>query len=129
MKKKLKEDVSTFLLDSHELLYNIIQNLTEATNAHSSQKSKITEISSYYLNDTDISYVDIIQQAKEVMDNYYINAKNLIEPLADEMLNTFKEKALIDNLKNIQETLDKESEKKDMVIYLYLVQQMMITKI
>ena len=34
--------------------------------------NKIEEISSYYLNDTDTSYVDVIQQAKEIMDNYYI---------------------------------------------------------
>ena len=34
--------------------------------------SKIEEISSYYLNDTDTSYVDIIQQAKKIMDNYFL---------------------------------------------------------
>ena len=113
MKQKLKEDVSTFLTDSHEMLYNIFKNLTEATNSLSSTKSKIAEISSYYLNDTDTSYVDIIQQAKEIMDNYYINEKNLIEPLVDEMLNNFVKNAIFDNLKNIQESLELVVEKID----------------
>ena len=113
MKQKLKEDVSTFLTDSHEMLYNIFKNLTEVTNSLSSTKSKIAEISSYYLNDTDTSYVDIIQQAKEIMDNYYINEKNLIEPLVDEMLNNFVKNAIFDNLKNIQESLELVVEKID----------------
>ena len=112
-RKKLKEDVSTFLADSHELLYYIFKNLTETTNSLSSKKSKIAEISSYYLNDTDTSYVEIIQQAKEIMDNYYINEKNLIEPLVDEMLNNFAKNAIFNNLKNIQETLEQISERID----------------
>ena len=113
MRQKLKEDVSTFLTDSHEMLYYIFKNLTEATNSLSSTKSKIAEISSYYLNDTDTSYVDIIQQAKEIMDNYYINEKNLIEPLVDEMLNNFVKNAIFDNLKNIRESLELVVEKID----------------
>ena len=113
MKKKLKEDVSTFLDDSHELLHNIFKNLTEVTNSLSSKKSKIAEISSYYLNNTDTSYVSIIQQAKEIMDNYYINEKEKIEPLVDVMLNNFPETTLIDELKNIQASLNKISDKID----------------
>ena len=100
MRKQLKEDVSSFLTKSHELLYNIFKNLTETTNSLSSEKSRIAEISSYYLNNTDTSYVDIIQQAKEIMDNYYLNEKELIEPLVDDMLNNFPERTLIEMLKN-----------------------------
>ena len=114
MRKQLKEDVSSFLIKSHELLYNIFQNLTEATNSLSSEKSRIAEISSYYLNDTDTSYVDIIKQAKEIMDNYYIKEKELIEPLVDDMLNKFPETTLIEMLKNAQLSLEKVSDKIDM---------------
>ena len=46
---------------------------------------KLVKLTSFYLNDTDTSNVDIIQQAKEIMDIYYV--KN----------------AIFDNLKNIQE--------------------------
>ena len=113
MRKKLKEDISKFLLDSHELLYNIFKNLTELTNSLSSEKNKIAEISSYYLNNTDTSYVNIIKQAKEIMDNYYKNEKNLIQPLVETMLNEFPEKTLIDALKNVRNSLDQISEKID----------------
>ena len=113
MKKKLKEDVSTFLSASHELLFNIFKNLTETTNSLSSKKSKIAELSSYYLNDTDTSYVNIIQQAKEIMDNYYINEKQKIEPLVDEMLNNFPEITILGELKNIRESLNKISDRID----------------
>ena len=68
----------------------------------------------YYLNNTDTSYVDIIQQAKEIMDNYYINEKELIEPLVDDMLNKFPERTLIEMLKNVKLTLEKVSDKLDM---------------
>ena len=112
MRKQLKEDVSEFLLESHQLLDNIFQNLTEATNTLSSQKSKIAEISSYYLNDTDTSYVNVIQQAKEILDNYYIKEKELIEPLVDQMLSNFSEYT-IDSLKNIQSSLGIISDKLD----------------
>ena len=113
MRKQLKEDISKFLLESHELLYNIFKNLTEATNSLSSQKNKIAEISSYYLNDTDTSYVDIIKEAKEILDNYYINEKNLIQPLVEKMLNDFPKKTLIESLKNVQNSLDQISERID----------------
>ena len=114
MRQKLKKDVSSFLIKSHELLYNIFKNLTETTNSLSSEKSRIAEISSYYLNDTDTSYVDIIKQAKEIMDNYYINEKELIEHLVDDMLNEFPERTLIKMLKNVQLSLEKVSDKLDM---------------
>ena len=98
---------------SHELLFNIFKNLTETTNSLSSKKSKIAELSSYYLNDTDTSYVNIIQQAKEIMDNYYINEKQKIEPLVDEMLNNFPEITILGELKNIRESLNKISDRID----------------
>ena len=113
MRNKLKSDVSDFLTKSHELLFNIFENLTEATNSLSSKKSRIAEISSYYLNDTDTSYVEVIKQAKEIMDTYYIKEKEHIEPLVDEMLNSFPETTFIEPLKNIQSSLDKISSKLD----------------
>ena len=45
--------------------------------------------------------MDIIQQAKEIMDNYYINEKNLIESLADEILINFIKNDIFDNFKNV----------------------------
>ena len=113
MRNKLKSDVSNFLIESHELLFNIFENLTQVTNSLSSTKSRIAEISSYYLNDTDTSYVEVIKQAKEIMDTYYIKEKEFIEPLIDDMLNSFPETTFIEPLKNIQSSLDKICSKLD----------------
>ena len=94
-KNNLKEAISSFLAESHQLLYYIFSNLTETSRLLSSKKSKIAEISSYYLNDTDTSFVDMIQKAKEIMSNYYINEKKLIKPLVDKMLNEFYNDSII----------------------------------
>ena len=48
MRQQLKEDVSSFLTKSHELLYNIVKNLIETTNFLSSGKSRTAENSSKY---------------------------------------------------------------------------------
>jgi len=84
-KINLKKAVSSFLTESHQLLYNIFSNLTETTRILSSKKSKIAEINSYYLNYTDTSFVDIIKKATEILSNYHINEKKLIKPLIDSL--------------------------------------------
>ena len=111
-KNNLKQSLSSFLAESHQLLYYIFSNLTEATNLLSSKKSKIAEIYSYYLNNTDTSYVDIIQKAKEIMLNYYINEKEIIKPLIDKMLNEFYNNSLI-SAEKAQTVLDTIVEKLD----------------
>ena len=60
MKTLFEESISSFLSESHNLLYKIFNNLTEVTNILTSKKSKIEEISTYYLNHTDTSYISII---------------------------------------------------------------------
>ena len=47
------------------------------------------------------------------MDNYYINEKQKIEPLVDEMLNNFPEITILGELKNIRESLNKISDRID----------------
>ena len=113
IRTELKSDVSDFLKESHKLLINIFDSLDQATNSLSSTKSKIAEISSYYLNDTDTSYVEVIKQAKEIMDSYYIKEIELIKPLVDDMLNSFPEITFITPLKNIQSSLEQITNKLD----------------
>ena len=111
-KNNLKQSLSSFLSESHQLLYYIFANLTETTKLLSSKKSKIAEISSYYLNNTDTSFVDIIQKANEIMSNYYINEKKLIKPLIDQMLNNFYNDSII-SAEKAQTALDNLVEKLD----------------
>ena len=110
----LKSEISSFIINSHNLLSYIFNNLTKATNSLSSEKSRIAEISSYYLNNTDTSYVDIISKAKEILNNYYINEKNKIEPIINELIDNFAQNNLnsIENelsyLEKIKNKLDNE---------------------
>ena len=111
-KAKLKESISSFLSKSHELIFNIFKNLTESTNLLSSEKSKIAEVMSYYLNDTDTSYNDLIQKAKEKLSNYYIKEKEIILPLINNILLKFKNESL-DVIANELSSLDNVVEKLD----------------
>jgi hypothetical protein len=101
----LKKGISLFLSDSHKLLFNIFSNLTEAKNLLSSPKSKIAEISCYYLNHTDTSYSDIIEKSKEILENYYIKEINLIMPLVNKLLIKFYNESVV-KIKIEQSTLD-----------------------
>ena len=103
----LKNEIQNFLTNSHNLLFQIFDNLEEASNALSSTKNKIAEISSYYLNHTDTSYIDLIQEAKDILDNYYINEINKIVPLFNDILiesnqnsiqSVEKEQLILDNI-------------------------------
>ena len=109
-KKKLKENISTFLTDSHNLMYKLFEHLTELSEILSSDKSKIVGISTYYLNNTDSSYYEIIQKAKTILDNYYKNEKNLIYPLVDTVLKRFYKNA-ISGMEKYQSMIDTISER------------------
>jgi len=93
-KKILKNDVINFLTNSHNLIHNLFNNLTELSDALSSDKSKIVEIASFYLNDTDTSYYEILKKINNILDNYYKDEKNLIEPLVNNLINKFYENAI-----------------------------------
>ena len=104
MKNKLKNYISEYLRTSHNLLFKIFNNLTDVTNLLSSEKNKIVEISTYYLNHTSTSYVEIIEKAKNILDNYYKEEKLLIEPLINTIVAEFSKKTS-ESIKDIQKTL------------------------
>ena len=109
-RKKLEQDISIFLSDSHNLLFKIFNNITELSDALSSTNSKIVGIAAYYLNNTDVSYYEIIQSAKNILDNYYQNEKNLISPLVNKIIERFYKNAL-DSVEKYQTMLDNISER------------------
>lgn len=55
-----------------------------------SVNNKLTEITTYYLNHTSSSYVDIIEEAKDILENYYINEKKYIISKIESLLNEFE---------------------------------------
>ena len=111
-KKKLKDDVTNFLSDSHNLIFKLFNNLTEIADALSSDKNKIVEIASYYLNDTDTSYYEILNQAKYILDNYYKNEKNLILPLVNNIIEKFSKNS-INSIEKYLTMLDHISDRLD----------------
>ena len=108
----MKNDVSTFLKDSHNLLFKLFNNLEELTELLSSNSNKLVEIQSYYLNNTDTSYYEHIQKAKDILDNYYKKEKNLIEPSVKDLLDKFYTNTM-SNLEKYQTQLDDISERLD----------------
>ena len=88
-KERLKKDVSDFLTESHNLMYTLFNKLTDVSNALSSDKSKLAEISSYYLNNTDEAYYDLILNASNILQNYYINESELITKEVNPMIEYF----------------------------------------
>ena len=105
IRDKLKNNIGDFLSDSHELLNIIINKVTELSNILSSNKSRITEISTYYLHYTDTSYINIVQNVKLILENYYINEKNLTDALLDDIFSEFSNN-FIESMRIIQSLLD-----------------------
>ena len=109
-KKTLKNDITSFLQQSHNLIFELFNKLTEVTNALSGDKSKIAEIASYYLNYTDTSYYKSIKNATNILENYYKNEKQFIYPLVSEIFSKFYNNS-IKCIENYQVDLDKISER------------------
>ena len=109
-KKTLKNDVTKFLQDSHNLMFELFNKLTDLTNTLSGDKSRIAEISSYYLNYTVDSFYNITKNASDILDNYYKNEKELIYRLVSDMIANFTENST-NCLESYQKDLDEISEK------------------
>ena len=106
MKNQLKNYIYDFLGVSHNLLYKVFNRLNDVTNSLSSEKSRIVEIATYYLNNTNTPYYEIIEKAKNILDNYYKEEISLIKPLVDSNLIEFTEEAG-KSIKDVQYKLNK----------------------
>ena len=103
----LNENIYNFIRNAHKLIDNIFKNLNSLGKSLSSSKSKLTEISTYYLNNTSTSYVTTIDKAQNLLLNYYKDEYNLILPKINSLLKEFedstkesiqKEEKIVDNL-------------------------------
>ena len=59
----LNEEIYNFILKSHNLVDDAFQNIRSLSRLLKSSKSKLTEISTYYLNNTPYSFLDIIEES------------------------------------------------------------------
>ena len=113
---KLHHNIYDFLDSSHNLIFQIFNNLTTITDVLYSNKSKIVGISSYYLNNNkNTSYYESIEILKELLDNYYKKEAGTIRPLVNNVFIKFYEKTfdfvqrLNYKLDNITERLTKDN--------------------
>ena len=90
--KILNTNIYDYIEESHKIINDLFNNLNQLTVALNSPKSILTELSTYYLNHTTRSYSDTINQAKDILTNYYINEYNLISSKIEDILNKFEEK-------------------------------------
>ena len=133
--KILNTDVYDYIQRSHILVNNIFKNINNLTHSLNSSKSKLTEISTYFTNNTPSSFLGTIEEAEQILMNYYKNEKNLILEKMQEPLNLFekkikesltKEEKLINNLysklENNQTNLDgNEEDLKNLKLNIYNV--------
>ena len=89
---KLNNDIYTYLSDLHYLISQLFNNLTEITEFLYSNKSKIAEVSSHYLNKKDTNYSEFIPIFKELLINYYKKEAEKILPLVNSIYNKFYDK-------------------------------------
>ena len=101
----LNRMVHNYILNSHTLIKQIFDNLKELGDILKSCNNKLTEITTYYLNYTSFSYVDIVEQAQNILENYYINEKNFIVSKVQEILGKFEE-STINSLQNELKTVN-----------------------
>ena len=95
MKSKLNllnEDIYSFLSQSRIKLDNVFQKIRSLSNSLKSSKSRLTEIATYYLNNTSDSFVDLVEKALELLLNYYKNEGNKIINEINELINNFVSK-------------------------------------
>ena len=86
----LNDYISQFTKQSHQLVINISNNLKDLGNLIKSPKQAISDVSNYYLNHTSNSYLQTIEEAKNILYYYYINESDLIVPEVDKILEKFE---------------------------------------
>jgi len=69
--KILNSNIYDYTGVSHTIINQLFDNLSDLGKALSSAKSKLTEISTYYLNNTSNSYLSTIESAEKILMNYY----------------------------------------------------------
>ena len=107
---KSKDEISIFIKNSHDKIFQLYQNLIEINNILSSKENKIFEIYLYYTKNKNITYYIIIDKIKNLLNNYYIYEKEKILPLLNEIIDNFYEKNIV-FISNINSKLDYISEK------------------
>ena len=103
--ENFKENINNYTGKSLKLVFQIEDNLKNLTKSLYSKKSALTEIATYYLNNTQNSYSDIIIKIEDILTNYYKNESNSIIKKVEKLLENF-EINLINSIKSQTQKLN-----------------------
>ena len=86
----LENNINNYSEKSYELMNNTFNNFYSLVMSLNSTKNKFTEISSIYLNNTPSSYINIIQNAKNIISNYGQNENDIMQNKLELILKDFE---------------------------------------
>ena len=96
----LNNNIYEYIEYSHDLVIGLFDNLKKLSEILNSKKSKLTEISTYYLNNTSNSFIGTIEESESILNNYYKYEFDLIKKKVDLVVKNFED--------NLDESLQKE---------------------
>ena len=96
----LNTNIYKYIQESHILVNIIFNNIKDLGDTLNSKKNKLTEISTYYSEHSQTSYINIIKDAENILMNYYKKENDTINDKIDLLIQNLEE-----NLKN---SLEKE---------------------
>ena len=91
----LNTNIYKYIQESHILVNNIYNNIKDLGDTLNSKKNKLTEISTYYSERSQTSYINIIKDAEDILMNYYKKENYTINDKIVQLLQDFE-----GNLKN-----------------------------
>ena len=89
--KILNNNIYDYTTKSHIIINQLLENLSDLSKSLSSSKSKLTEISTYYCNNTTHSYLGIIDKAEKILMTYYKDEYNLVNDKVKVILKNFED--------------------------------------
>ncbi len=82
----LTNDVYSFISNLHQLIRIMLDNLDKLSDTLLTKNNTFTIITNHYLNNTSSSYVNIIQKIKDILETYFINEFEKINPKIETLL-------------------------------------------
>ena len=87
---ELSDLLDKFLNQSHKLVFDIYYNIKALDDVLLNKNNSFVEITNYYLNNTSVSYIKLIEKSFKVFQNYYWKEFNSTFPKIMELINMFE---------------------------------------
>ena len=97
----LNKNINDFLIESHQFINALSNNLKDLGNSMKSMGNQLTKIAFYYLKKDYSPYMNTVENASEILENYYKNETVLIKSKINVIIEDFENNLL----QNIQDEL------------------------